>query len=357
VALLVLTVVLLYGGWSLLLSLESEDAPDAPEPFARARTVSEETARRYVGDAACKGCHPAAFREHAASRHAATLRPMRPGRMPVDFPHAAHFVDPDTGVQYSITEREGRTLFAAHAPLGTQERAIDLALGSGKTGMTFVSVEGPDTIRELRMSWFPQRRRWEVTPGQKPAGSDPLGKRHEGEMARRCLACHATVLAETETVPEEQFMGVGCEGCHGPGRPHVLAARSGNPREGVERLSTWGAARLNHLCGECHRSEREIDPLDTAALSQTGRFQPHGLMKSACFKESGDRLSCITCHAPHRDAQKDTPAYERACRSCHDSGASRCPVNPKTGCVGCHMPPQEVTRGIKMADHWIRVHR
>lgn len=355
VALLVVTGVLLFGGWSLLLSLEGRSGPVEPEAFARARTVPASVARDYAGDAACKGCHPAAFREHAATRHAATLRPVRKDTMPPGFPHTARFTDPLLSTEYQIFERDGGYRIAARSPMGEREAPLDLVLGSGKSGMTFVSMEGEGAIRELRMSYFPRRRTWEVTPGQRIPGADPLGKRHEGEMARRCLACHATVLAETDVAPEETFFGVGCESCHGPGLPHVRAARAGRPKQGMERLATWGADRLNHLCGECHRSEREIDPLDEAALAQTGRFQPYGLMKSACFLKSDNRLSCLTCHAPHRDASRDAAGYERACRSCHDTGASRCPVNPRDGCIPCHMPPQHVTRGVTMADHFIRV--
>lgn len=348
---------LLFAGWAFLLSLERAPSPAVPEPFARARTVPVKLAAHYVGDAACKGCHPRAFEEHAASRHAATLRPMRRDRLPPDFPGPQRFSDPETGIEYALTEHDGRFTLTARSGLGVQSREIDLVLGSGKWGMTFVAVEGEKRIRELRMSYFPARREWAVTPGQREPGSNPIGRRHEGTMAQRCLACHATVLSEAQTTPQEKFMGVGCEGCHGPGLPHVLAARAGDPKRHVERMGTWDAARLNHLCGECHRSQREIDPLDELALSQTQRFQPYGLMKSACFKKSGNRLSCLSCHAPHRDADRDPTGYERVCRSCHDTGGSRCPVNPRDGCVGCHMPQREVTRGVTMADHWIRVFR
>jgi hypothetical protein len=281
---------------------------------------------------------------------------MRRDRLPRGFPRAERFADPETGTEYALTEREGRFLFAAGAA-GGRARAIDFALGSGKTGMTFVSLDGPRAIRELRMSYFPGRRAWAVTPGQRGPAADPIGRQHEGTMAQRCLACHATVLPASRLAPEERFMGVGCEACHGPGQAHVAAARAGAPARGVDRLGRWGAARLNHLCGECHRSEQELDPLDEAALTQTQRFQPYGLMKSACFQKSGDRLSCLSCHNPHRDAARDVRGYERACRSCHAPGSTICPVNPRDGCIGCHMPPREVTRGVAMADHWIRVVR
>src|SRR6185503_16327072 len=103
---------------------------------------------------------------------------------------AHRFTDGETGIEYALAERDGRFTLAALSPEGTRGRTIDVALGSGKSGMTFVSLEGPSRIRELRMSYFPRRRAWEVTPGQRAPGSDPLGAIHEGEAARRCIACH-----------------------------------------------------------------------------------------------------------------------------------------------------------------------
>jgi hypothetical protein len=349
-------VVAVCGVWSLLLALEQAPDESGPERWNRARAVRAEVAARYAGDASCRGCHPQVHAEHTASRHMQTLRPMRRELLPTGFPSSERFHDPESGLAYALTERDGRFHFGLE---GSGSRGptttMDYAIGSGKSGMTFVSLEGTKAIRELRMSYFPGRRTWEVTPGQRAPGSDPLGHVHEGVLAQRCFACHATVLSEARIVPEERFMGVGCEGCHGPMQSHVTAARAGDPKRDVERMGTWSATRLNLLCGECHRAERDIDPLDEISLAQTQRFQPYGLMKSACFQKSGDRLSCITCHNPHRDAERDPTAYERTCRSCHDTGSSRCPVNPRDGCVGCHMPQREVTRGVHMADHWIRV--
>jgi hypothetical protein len=103
----------------------------------------------------------------------------------------------------------------------------------------------------------------------------------------------------------------------------------------------------------------------------TQRFQPYGLMKSRCFKESHDTLSCLTCHNPHADASADPATYVSACLRCHPSSASAsarasgsatgkpCPVNPRAGCIRCHMPSREVAPDlpVRMADHFITVHR
>ena len=47
-------------------------------------------------------------------------------------------------------------------------------------------------------------------------------------------------------------------------------------------------------------------------VAQTQRFQPYGLMKSACFLKSGNRLSCSTCHNPHRDVETAPEAITRS---------------------------------------------
>jgi hypothetical protein len=85
------------------------------------------------------------------------------------------------------------------------------------------------------------------------------------------------------------------------------------------------------------------------------RHQPVGLMQSACYTRTSGGLSCSTCHDPHARPSTDTAAYESVCRSCHGGPKkTACPVNPKTGCVGCHMPRRDTTRGMKFTDHWIR---
>jgi hypothetical protein len=85
------------------------------------------------------------------------------------------------------------------------------------------------------------------------------------------------------------------------------------------------------------------------------RFQPVGLMQSASYRKSPGALSWSTCHDPQTLTWADLPAYEAICLSCHQ-GPSRtpCKVSVATGCVGCHMPRRDVSRGMMMTNHWIR---
>ena len=69
---------------------------------------------------------------------------------------------------------------------------------------------------------------------------------------------------------------------------------------------------------------------------------------SRCYRQSGDRLRCITCHNPHFQppASKTAAYYREKCLQCHTDKscsqplASRLRANPPDDCVSCHMTKQ-----------------
>jgi hypothetical protein len=71
---------------------------------------------------------------------------------------------------------------------------------------------------------------------------------------------------------------------------------------------------------------------------------------SKCYRSSGGRLSCITCHDPHVEpAKQEAPSRFRAkCLECHSEKSCALPVAvrqrkmPPDDCAGCHMPKREV---------------
>ncbi len=321
-------------------------------------------AAEFVGNAACKSCHANEFREHSMSRHALTFRPAtraalgnlapRPGKIP-DSQCIVEEVNGGYRVRVPSQKENGEML--------------QFALGSGKTGMTFISVMNSNTVFEMRGSYFPHNRTWYLTPGQKGLYPDDLGADHVDDVAQKCIQCHAVTIDPVKLAPEAKFYGVGCEACHGAGSRHIAAMQTGQKSSEMEKLGTMGAKQLNTLCGKCHRTEKEIALLKPSP-AHTARSQPYGLMKSRCFQESRDTLSCLTCHKPHSNASTGKQTYEKACLSCHDNTASKtkepivgkpCPVNPRTGCIPCHMPKREVlpTSDVNtmMADHDIRIFR
>ena len=321
----------------------------------------------FLGNNACADCHQKEFRLHHGSRHDTTM-------------HAANreslgALAPPLGViplaGYTLDEQNGHLLVTRSVPT-ERSQTLDYVLGSGKIGMTFITILGMNALMEGHMSYFPHQQIWEVTPGQEEQlpDDDVFGRGNSPVLARRCLGCHSTTLPTTDLKIDPHFFGVGCESCHGPGRKHVEAIRVGNLKAaGMEKLDTWSGSRLNELCGTCHRNPKDVDPASIAA-TETHRFQPYALQRSACRTANGEPLSCLRCHDPHTDVSTDIRKYEAACLQCHATGAHPagnkaadgpqgkvCPVNASYGCIGCHMRPKKAFAktdiAATMVDHLI----
>jgi hypothetical protein len=221
---------------------------------------------------------------------------------------------------------------------------------------------------EHRLTVFAHRRAPEITPGQGQArraenqGVGPSGRSYPASSTLKCFECHTVVTSDRgPLVLDEATMvpNVGCERCHGPGRAHVEAARRGASEAALAMpfgIGRWSGDEEIQMCGTCHRLPETVEP--ALIRPENGgfvRFQPVGLMQSACYRRSSGTLSCSTCHEPHARTSTDRRGYEMACLSCHGRPAQTgCKVSPVTGCVDCHMPRRDVTRGMMMTDHWIR---
>lgn len=319
-------------------------------------TLAETYVASFVGNTACASCHQKEFDVHHTTRHATTLRavnkkgldtlPLTTGRI-ADSAYALY----DNGDGFSFgwkNKTEGAM-------------PLQLALGSDRIAYTFVNTMDNHSIMEFRESYHPASKAWHTTPGHDSSETETLGKVYEQSIGRRCLGCHAVVLPVDSVTPDPKFYGVGCESCHGPGKKHVEAVQSGNMTElNMVKLGTLGAEKLNHLCGKCHRNAEDVAP---DQMDMTQRFAAFGVSRSRCFRESNDRLTCIKCHNRHTNVSEDKKRYEQTCLSCHTAkpasfgpseGGKACPVNPKTGCIPCHMPKRAAGPG-KFADHYIRV--
>jgi hypothetical protein len=354
----------------------AESPKPAPAPLPAAPPVASVPVNEYVGSAACGKCHPAEWRRYQETHHARTFRPMTVASLGSSAPAQ----QPLPGTDCALRIIEGH--YALEKSQTGQTRPLEYALGSGKQGMTFIAIEGGDAVFEMRKSYVPRTHRWYTTPGQEEndALPDVIGKRHPGVLSRKCILCHTVTVPLDYLHPEPRFMGVGCESCHGPGSLHIAAVNTRGATDlKMEELKKAGGKRINELCGDCHTTPEEaLRVAKPKRLSQ--RFMPYGLALSRCFRESGDRLTCITCHDPHANASTDNKTYEQICLNCHSQARALalastsahaahlnsarntvCPVNPRTGCVGCHMPTRHVFPGnpvpIAMADHWIRINR
>jgi hypothetical protein len=328
----------------------------------------------FVGSERCSVCHPAQFRAQQISRHARTL--VRTSELRIlPWPDVT-IVDRDNPVVQHRFRAGKNQIEVAVAEAGNRvlSAVIEYALGSNHQGQTFLARDEHGNVRELRISRYPSEPRWDRTmehPQVPPDSAGYLGRPISGESLRRCLDCHATnsrAVQAPDGRPEARDQGIGCERCHGPAGHHLQAVRGEFAELAIARPKLASAARVVALCGECHTAPSKTTPADAGFV----RYQASSLILSRCYIESGEAVSCVTCHNPHKDAETSTPSYEARCLECHPSSRSSapnsriessqtwcsCPVNPRSDCLACHMPRvKDAVPRAGFTDHWIRAHR
>jgi tetratricopeptide (TPR) repeat protein len=363
-------------------SIPSEPAVAAHAASYRTSHPVEPEPAPFVGEARCAGCHADIFRDQHQSRHARTF--FRKDQLPqVPFPRetfrdtanprVSHVFQKSADVVTAQTQVDGRVY----------QSIVDYAFGSGDRGLTLVCHDPEGRALEGRLSFYPGPIGWDVTSGQSMNRDMPAyayaGRALSHDDLRHCMDCHNTNSRSimTATGPESADRAIGCEKCHGPGGNHVKAASTGGfsaSRDAdlaIARPSLAAGAAIVGLCATCHspRNKRsEFDPESPDAV----RFQGTTLTKSRCFIESDNKLDCVTCHNPHRNAETAPAWYESRCLQCHSPGGgprkgdsraspdgpSSCPVEPGGRCIACHMPRRKTTMAhTAFTDHDIRVHR
>ncbi len=196
--------------------------------------------------------------------------------------------------------------------------------------------------------------------------SDPSGQLNPSG----CFECHPKIQEATErgqgrpghrsrqTEPGDRD-ATDCEACHGPGRAHAESARQG----GRPLAMPFGPGRSLpgeevRMCGRCHGGSGALGEGSTMVGSPS-EAHPLDLTHSACYRASEGRLSCTTCHDPHRSDGQDRARYERVCLDCHQRADRRpsvasCPVAARSGCVECHLPMVPAGDHRFVSDHRIR---
>src|SRR5205085_2071044 len=228
---------------------------------------------------------------------------------------------PRTIAGSNLSVQESYGIYSARNGLTKQAVRLQYAFGHGRQGMTYCTVLSETEMFEMRYSYFPELRRWFITPGHEGQPNEPrsLGNKMRGPSARACFACHTTTMPQNTLFVEPRFMGVGCESCHGPGSAHIAAARSTGVRDlRMAHLANMGGTKMNALCGSCHRSA-EFVKAGPANQRLSQRFFTYGLSMSPCFQKSADKLSCSTCHNPHAAPSREAKYYEWRCLQCHSA--------------------------------------
>ena len=374
--------------------------PPAPEVAAAdLEDVADEPSTAanpgYLGPQACAPCHAARVAEFLQTAHARACRAPTNGPMPAGFAAGkGTFTTPDRAVRFDLVQR-GTEFYQTGTQTGPggDRRAtnrIDLVYGANKADEVFFTWQG-NRLAELMTVWLHPTNEWATAP------YDPHGG---GAFARpsdtRCLECHNTWAEHVRGTPDEYrpdsfVLGVTCENCHGPGRPHADHHRQSpkTPAHAIVHPGRLPRDRQIEVCTQCHGNANKLrgpmfsyrpgEPL--AAHFRTAhsqyREQDHVanqvkyLAQSKCFTKS--EMTCATCHDPHRPhAPADKAAAGNSCAKCHQPAdckdQPRLPAAVRGQCVECHMPQRvwmnvhfhtpadQYVPPVRRWDHRIAVH-
>lgn len=355
--------------WSVQAWLIGQRDDRSPfDPAFRAADVIAPIAER------CAACHPGVCQEMAASPHSRTLSDGHDPQIRARFAGRSYQSAPG-GPTVSFENRNEQLWMKSDA--SPEAIRVDWMFGSGRHAMTPVSLmvnsDGATELIEGSVSWFPPGELG-VTPGANltdASGMAPLGAPHDHATTLECFGCHVTHLpVEGGRIRTDAlFRGVSCERCHAGGEQHARAMEQGGPLS-LQSWSDLTPLESVNRCGECHRRADQLTPEELSPeRTVLVRFASVGLAMSRCFLEQGQlhggeksaRLDCLTCHDPHRPAEKSFQPYVRTCLQCHGpqkSQAGEC-TSPQSAsnCLSCHMPSVNVADKLVLTDHWIRVRK
>ena len=325
----------------------------------------------FIGAAACRSCHPSQFASQSASGHAralfraaahplagqfASLGPLNRGP---DF----HFQFEMAGAGLRVRADDGRYVM---------ELPVEWAFGAGDHAVTFVSKVSPEFYLEHSFSYYPAEGLLDLTPRHDllPSGTlnqamgQPIKTRGPGATIQDCFGCHSTGPVTVSSSGEVQVTepGIHCEVCHGAGSAHREAAIRGDVAQAGRLIDNPGklsSEELNRFCGRCHRV---IGPTFDWDSPWSVRHQPPYLSRSSCFRKSGGKLSCLSCHDPHQKfIRGDAVYYRDRCIACHNAGdhppSKTCLAQKDLNCTRCHMPAVTFNSHLTFANHWIGIYK
>lgn len=238
-------------------------------------------------------------------------------------------------------------------------------------GQTYLYWQA-NKLFQLPVSYFAPADQWANSPGlpDQPVFNRPV--------TSRCMECHSTFAAYTETGVKRQaefdkgkiIYGVQCEKCHGPGAEHaVFHAQHPGETKGkyISNPGNFTRQQQVDLCALCHGGRmdklkpsftfvagdslsRFFKPNETNKLIPTlGNVEVHGnqvglLQSSKCYTMTST-LTCLTCHNTHESERGKIELFSQRCMTCHSVEHNNfCKMNDSLGpsitsnCIDCHMP-------------------
>lgn len=329
----------------------------------------------YVGSKACFACHENiyhSFVKTGMGRSMQRIAELDTTSFPADSTVTIGTTDRTLRV---YRDQTGWHQSETEPNVFVEDHRLEYVVGAGANGFTFLIQRG-SYLFQAPLSFYSRTAKWDLSPGYE---SVDLGFSRPAPEA--CIACHSgrpNPVAHRDGEyrdPPFDELAVGCENCHGPGAEHVKAL--GRVPATIVNPAKLPARVAEDICMNCHqrgdvrilqpgKSYADFRPgqplVQTLAIfklpaAENGQerddlLEHDAAMKaSRCFRASGGKLSCLTCHDPHveRTGLPAVSFYRAKCLTCHTDASCRLPLsvrtakNPANDCVGCHMPKRDVT--------------
>ena len=353
------------------------------QPAARRVYRNTQPGVARTGSAVCAECHAGIARSF---QHTDMGRSLEPASAPDELarvPQSVTVLDKAVNTYYQVF-RKGSELYESEYALDKfgnevyrRTEKLAYAVGAGENGYSYIIRRG-DFLFQAPLSFYRKSGTWDLSPGHELGFNRPI--------TAGCVACHSGEARPSPhregayLQPEFSELSIGCENCHGPGSLHVAERRANKPLasgggdDSIVNPTNLPGWLADNICMSCHEQGdaqvlqpgktyldfRPGTPLsETLALfkvPQSDKSEGKGvplehyslMIASRCYRESGGRLSCLSCHDPHiQPSSEEAPSYYRAkCLSCHTDASCTLPLAarhqtmPQDNCIGCHMPKQ-----------------
>jgi Tfp pilus assembly protein PilF len=355
---------------------------------------------QYTGRESCKSCHAEIYDSYLQTGMGQSLYRPDPARAVEKTGPESVVYDTYSGFYYQ-PQWKGKDFYILEFRLSGRDTSyqrrerIDYVVGSGHQTRSYLLDRG-GYLYEAPITWYVSRAKWDMSPGYEGGHNS----RFDRPMGEECMACHT---GKIDYVPGSTnfyravSLGIDCEKCHGPGQAHIARMEKDEivdvGREidySIVNPAKLPIAQQFDVCMQCHlqgvnvlqpgrASVQEYRPgMPLSAVYDIFIPQHEGeadfgiashaerLLESACFKGSQGKMTCTTCHDPHKSISataEDT--FTRQCQSCHQSGKGQVMCGEDAAmisaaggnCITCHMRKAGVSDipHVTFTDHRIRV--
>lgn len=387
----------------------------------------------FVGSATCAGCHADEAARWQRSQHRVAMALASDESVKAPF-RGERLASAGASVQFA---REGRAFVVrrtggARGPTGPDGESASSSASAAELRVS--GTFGVDPLQQFLLDAVDGRVQvlpwaWDARPAAEggqhwrnlyPDATDPADPLHFSRPAQNwnhvCADCHVTGFRKRYDAESGKFashweeLGVGCEGCHGPGREHVrwAAAQEGRGAEGNAPSDPGLHARLDErrgvvwtidamsgnalrsrprdssreldVCAQCHARRTAISEDYVAGEPFLDHYRPVLLDRGLYHVDGQQRdevygwgsflqsrmhargVTCSDCHDPHSGSLR--AEGDALCAGCHAPERYATPAHHHhpagssgSACVACHMPTTTYMQVDPRHDHSLRVPR